>query len=209
MSTKILKVDSVELRLLKSNPPQLLITANGTVSTTGWENPELLILKIAPINGIYQFDFYAAPPTGIVPQILMPISASHVLEEIPKDFKGVQINTSSNSIEQKLGVEEKNEKSASNFTPQLEKLMGIEIEGGKLKIRVATGGCTTKESFQINVIKGFTGIPPYIVEIYRIIPDYCDAFFPEGIVLEYDLKEVNIEPFASFTLENKIGKTVR
>ena len=209
MSTKILKVDSVELRLLKSNPPQLLITTNGTVSTTGWEKPELLMLEIAPVDGIYQFDFCATPPTAIVSQITMPISASYVFKEIPEDFKGVKINASSNSIEQKSGVEEKIEKTESEFSPQLENLMGIEIENEKLKIRVSTGGCTTKESFQINVIKGFTGIPPYLVEIYRVIPDPCKGFFPEGVVLEYKLKELGIEPFASFNLQNKIGKTLR
>jgi hypothetical protein len=102
MSTKIHKVDIVELQFLKRNPPQLIVEANGTVSTTGWESPELIMLEIAPVDGIYQFDFCATPPTGIVPQVLMPISGSYVFEKIPEDIKGVQIHASSNSIVKKL-----------------------------------------------------------------------------------------------------------
>jgi hypothetical protein len=209
MSTKIFKVDNVELKLLKSNPPQLLVSATGTVSTTGWDNPELKILEIAPNDGIYQFDFCATPPNGIVLQILMPITATFVFKDIPVDFKGVIINASSNSIDQKSGVEENEENSEFQFTPRLETLMGVQITNDKLKLRVFTGGCTSKDSFNINVIKGFTGIPPYIIEIYRIVPDHCRGFFPEGIELDFELKELGIESFATFTLQNKIGITGR
>lgn len=209
MSTKILEVGSVELKLLKSNPPQLLITAEGTVSTAGWENPELVLLEKAPENGIYEFDFCATPPSGQVPQVITSTDAFFVFKDIPQDLKGVKVNSSSNSIEQTTAKKDNVENTNPEFVPQLERIMGIEIKDGKLMIRVATGGCTTKESFKINVIKGFTGIPPYLVEIYRVIPDYCKAYIPEGVVLEYELKELGIEPFASFNLVNKIGQVLR
>ena len=136
----------------------------------------------------------------------MPITASFVFKDIPTDLKGVKVNSQQNSVEQKAVKEEKIENEETIFTPQLENLMGIEILDQKLKIRVYSGGCTSKDSFRINVIKGFTGIPPYIVEIYRIIPDYCKAYLPDGVVLEYDLQELGIEPFATFNLQNRIGK---
>lgn len=91
-----------------------------------------------------------------------------------------------------------------DFTPYLETLMGIEITDSKLKIRTHTGGCTTEDSFEISINKGFTGLPPYILEVYRIEPDYCKGYFPDGILLEYDLATLGLEPFATFSLTNKI-----
>ena len=55
-----------------------------------------------PPDGMYDFDFDATPPTGIVPQVLTPISAELVLTEIPKGMKGVKVHSKSNSKEAKL-----------------------------------------------------------------------------------------------------------
>lgn len=209
MSTLILKTKFVELRLLKSNPPQLLVIANGLVSTTGWKNPELLRPKLPPVEGIYQLDFFAEPPEGNVPQIIMPIITSYTFTDIPEDLKGVKVVSSTNSIVQTIANRKSLEDETEYFQPQLEVLMGVEITNDKLKIRVSSGGCTKKDSFIINVIKGFTGIPPYLIEIYRILPDSCDGYMPEGDLLEYNLSELGIEPFATFRLENLIGRIVR
>jgi len=206
MGTKIFQVDSVKLKLLKSNPPQLQVISNGTVSTPGWDFPELKLQKEKPKDGIYQFDFLAKPPTDLIPQILMPITAAYIFKEIPGDFKGVRINASSNFIEEKKANQEKEELVDSDYTPKLEVLMGFQITSDKLMIRVHSGGCTTKDNFKINVIKGFTGIPPYIVEIYRVVPDFCQMWIPDGVELEFDLNELGIEPNASFTLQNNFGR---
>ncbi len=205
MSTKILKVESVEIKILKSNPPQVLIESGGLVSTTGWTNPQLILSKKAPVDGIYEFDFCATPPTGMVAQIIVPIQASYHFEEIPEDFKGVRVNSATNSIEQLNGVEEDVE---NQQAPSLENILGIEMVDDKLNIRVHSNGCTSKESFKVNVIKGFTGLPPYILEVYRVKPDWCRMYVPNGIVLEYTLAELGIEPNADFHLSNKIGKLV-
>lgn len=92
------------------------------------------------------------------------------------------------------------------YLPQLEVLMGFEITDAKLKIRTYTGGCTSKESFKIEIIKGFTGMPPYIIEIYRIKPDYCKGLFREGVLLEYEFSELGIKPSDIFSLVNKVGQ---
>lgn len=212
MAQKVLRVDTVDIRLLKSNPPQLQIIAHGTASTPGWTNPQLLLLEKVPADGIYEFDFVAEPPGGIVPQVLVPISASFRFTEIPPDLKGVRINAATNSIEENSGKEEDPTAVATDRMtqlPYLETLLGIELEDGKMKIRVPSNGCTGKDSFKIEVIKGFTGVPPYIVEIYRLFPDYCKAWLPDGVVLEYDLEELGIEPNATFTLTNKFGYRVQ
>lgn len=72
---KIYSVDSISLALDKSNPPLLVITADGTANTGGWSGFVLRPLwnrTNPPINGVYEFSFEGVPPTGIVTQVLTP-----------------------------------------------------------------------------------------------------------------------------------------
>ncbi len=210
MSTKILSIESVELSLTRSIPPNVIITCNGSTSTPGWEKPELILLPSPPREGIYHFDFCAHPPSGNVQQLITPISASYTIEDKPADFKGVRINASSNFLESLLEIEDNETVNASTFKPQLEDIMGVEIVGQKLFIRVSTGGCTTKNSFELRINRGITNVPPYFLEIYRIIPDPCNGHFPDGVVLEYDFrKDLKIEPMTPLTLKNVLRKSVR
>lgn len=107
MSTsKVLRVRSVELALLeKSEPPQLAITAQGTVPTPGWTAPELIpyVYIQQPPDGIYDFDFVAEPPGGITTQVLTPITVRHTVQSVPVGLKGVRIHASTNSQEALLG----------------------------------------------------------------------------------------------------------
>lgn len=101
---KIARIDSVSVTYIKKNPPQLKIEAKGQAASMGWTNPTLSprVYIQPPPNGIYVYDFVATPPTGIVPQVLTPISAELVLTEIPKGMKGVRVYSKSNSKEAKL-----------------------------------------------------------------------------------------------------------
>jgi hypothetical protein len=105
MLKKIYKVTDVKLTTLESFPPRLLITASGTVPTSGWsERGELIeyIYIIPPVDGFYEFDFVGEPPSPdvIVTQDLRPIVATFVMNSIPKDLKGVKVYASSNSKEE-------------------------------------------------------------------------------------------------------------
>ncbi len=99
--TKIYEIIDVQISILKSKPPMLSITASGNVTTGGWTNPVLVpyIYVVPPKDGMYEFDFIADRPTGIVTQVITPIAASVIMEEIPKDLIGVRIHSSSNSKE--------------------------------------------------------------------------------------------------------------
>ena len=101
---KIVQVDSVSVTYIKKNPPQLKIEAHGKASSMGWTKPTLSphVYIQPPPDGIYDYDFVAIPPTGIVPQVLTPISAELVLTEIPKGMKGVRVHAKTNSKEAKL-----------------------------------------------------------------------------------------------------------
>ena len=101
---KITQVDSVSVTYIKKNPPQLKIEAHGKAASMGWTQPTLSphVYIQPPPDGIYDFDFDAVPPTGIVPQVLTPISAELVLTEIPKGMKGVRVHAKTNSKGAKL-----------------------------------------------------------------------------------------------------------
>ncbi len=91
--------------------------------------------------------------------------------------------------------------------PIEEVLHGIELTEKELIITVATGGCTTRDSFYVDVNKGFTGIPPYLVTVYRIVSDNCLMLSPP-IQFSYSREELGLDGHAvEFILRNKIGNT--
>jgi hypothetical protein len=93
----ILEVTEIELSVLESFPPQLQVTAFGTVPSAGWKNPQLIPYTYiqAPPDGIYDFDFVATPPQGVVAQVISPI---RVRTTFPAEgVKGVRIHASSNN----------------------------------------------------------------------------------------------------------------
>jgi hypothetical protein len=71
-------------------------------------------------------------------------------------------------------------------------LEDFSIKDGVLSFRTATGGCTDKDSFKISVARGTMSsgrASHFILTIERIKPDDCKAYFPEGVVVEYDLEK--------------------
>jgi myo-inositol-hexaphosphate 3-phosphohydrolase len=101
---KVLEVVSVDLNILKSDPPMLSIVAFGKVTTGGWTDGQLVpyIYIAPPANGLYEFDFVATPPTGPATTVISPISASYVWENFPGDMKGVTIYASTNEVSEIL-----------------------------------------------------------------------------------------------------------
>jgi hypothetical protein len=100
----VYSVESVELALDKSNPPQLEIHAKGTARTPGYTNPTLseIIYVTPPADGMYEYDFVATRPGGMVPQVLVPIEASTTRSSIPKELKGVRVKSATNTAEAML-----------------------------------------------------------------------------------------------------------
>lgn len=114
---RIYDVQSVTLVTLRSNPPQIVASAIGRASSTGWSNPTLAAWYYidAPKDGIQDFDFTADEPTGISLPVLTPITASALISRDPANYwgkgrplVGVRIHARTNKIEEKL--EERSEK---------------------------------------------------------------------------------------------------
>ncbi|WP_294825084.1 hypothetical protein [uncultured Flavobacterium sp.] len=97
---KIFAVKDVIISIGKSNPPTLIINAEGDVPTTGWKGGILspYIYAKQPEDGIYEFDFIAQEPGGIVNEVITPISASYSDEAFDPEIKGVKIYASNNFI---------------------------------------------------------------------------------------------------------------
>lgn len=109
MQSKILTATSVSLEIQKTNPPNLIISADGIVNSGGWKNGQLVpfIYIAPPVNGIYEFDFIADRPTGMVTQALTPIKAEFTWEDFPLELNGVKIYSSDNDLVTRLDSESK------------------------------------------------------------------------------------------------------
>ncbi|WP_136623648.1 hypothetical protein [Bradyrhizobium centrolobii] len=105
---RIYDVKSAIIRILKSDPPQIVVLADGRAPTTGWTNPTLGAWYYidAPEDGIQDFDFTAGAPNGFSVPVLTPISADAVVARDPanywgkgKPLVGVRIHSRTNTIE--------------------------------------------------------------------------------------------------------------
>lgn len=105
MTKKVLQVLEIELSIQKTNPPILVIKTNGEVNTGGWSHGRLVpfIYIMPPQDGIYEFDFVAESPDGMVPQVISPIEAEpYFWSNYPSELKGVKVYASSNSLTEKV-----------------------------------------------------------------------------------------------------------
>ncbi len=100
MSEQIFRVDSVQIAISKSYPPQLFVNAMGTVTTSGWKAAILSLRMYAhpPEDGIQDIDFLATPPAGSALQVLLPITADTSFELVSW-VKGIRVHSKSNAEE--------------------------------------------------------------------------------------------------------------
>ncbi|WP_430967354.1 hypothetical protein [Spongiimicrobium sp. 2-473A-2-J] len=105
MTTKVLKVLEIELLIQEINPPNLVIKVKGEVTSGGWTNARLVpyIYIAPPVDGIYEFDFVADAPGGIITQPIASIDAKpYTWEAFPEELKGVKVYASSNNLIEKI-----------------------------------------------------------------------------------------------------------
>src|SRR5690348_1320755 len=89
-----------EVRLVPGSlPPQLQVNVSGIVPTGGWSHPQLRPHAHIqpPSDGIYDFDFLAERPGGLVPQVISVIHVSLAMPHFPETLKGVRVHASQNS----------------------------------------------------------------------------------------------------------------
>ena len=98
-------VSSVKAHILKLEGFHgfISITALGEVPTTGWKHVRLSqrFYIVPPADGIWDFDMIGDEPTGIVGQVILPVSA-HTVTPAPGWCKGVRVHAASNALEARL-----------------------------------------------------------------------------------------------------------
>ncbi|MBN1698899.1 MAG: hypothetical protein JW881_15385 [Spirochaetales bacterium] len=87
-------------------------------------------------------------------------------------------------------------------------LFNLTVEDGMLRFIAASGGCTTKADFRVNVHReaGVSEkVPHYGLSIERVVPDECKGFFPEGAVIEFDLeKDLGLKGTYTVSIANPV-----
>lgn len=99
MQARILEVTSASV--VRVNGGSVFIVSEGTVTTSGWRNPELQprIYLRPPSDGIWDWDFVATPPQGIVLQVVTRIAAQSVNFVPPGWMRGVRVHASNNAVD--------------------------------------------------------------------------------------------------------------
>lgn len=105
--TRIYSVDTVDLAILKKNPPDLAVEASGRVTSSGWSNPRLepFVYIVPPADGVLDCDMCATPPAPgqIVLPALMKVSADLVIPDFENywapgvPITGVRVHSANNS----------------------------------------------------------------------------------------------------------------
>ncbi|QNH77510.1 hypothetical protein GGD92_04360 [Pseudomonas protegens] len=99
MNQNISSVQTVCFSINKSNPPQLSVTAAGTVNSSGWSGGALIprIYVAPPQDGIQEFDFVAEAPSGVVLWVMSPISGDGTIQ-MAQWMEGVRVYSATNFV---------------------------------------------------------------------------------------------------------------
>ncbi len=108
MSTEPAPIYSVsnicDLMLFRTDPPMLLLCAEGYAATSGWRNPQLIARHYVspPADGILDFDFVALPPDGIVLPALTRIRAETLFSPVPEWARAVRVHSANDTVSQRF-----------------------------------------------------------------------------------------------------------
>ena len=159
--------------------------------------PLIFILTILPPNGSYLFPLSLLANARAFSSLRSQEAFAHTSKE--NEHMNLKIIALYIGV---FGISQ-----AAFAEPTEEVLLGLDLNTKTLDLHVASGGCTKKDDFEIEVNKGFTGRPPYLVTVRRIRSDNCKKLMPEGVKLSFDRGKLGLDGLVEFTITNKIGNT--
>ena len=72
-------------------------------------------------------------------------------------------------------------------------LIAYKIDQRGAEFTVRTGGCTSKDSFELALNPLQDENDEYELYLERIVDDHCDGWFPEGTKIRYSYEELGID----------------
>lgn len=84
-----------------------------------------------------------------------------------------------------------------------EKILGYQPSKHGITFQVQSGGCTTKESFIVDVQRATDGIAQ--VTLLRTRPDTCHPFLPMGVRFRMTYEELGLNPGERYRIVNLNG----
>jgi len=85
----------------------------------------------------------------------------------------------------------------------LEQLYAVSVEADGVRVRVASNGCTSENSFDIDV--DHRGDDRYAISIEREAPDRCRAMLRDGVEVFFSRDRLGLPRDAVITVRNPIG----
>jgi hypothetical protein len=76
------------------------------------------------------------------------------------------------------------------------------MAGETLRFRVATGGCTSAEDFDLQVSRKDRHS---VITLYRLRADECKGFFPEGVEIFFDSDQLGLGSDSLIVIENQFS----
>jgi len=95
------QVSTVDRLQGRQEPGTAVIRATGTVTTSGWSNPNLspVIYVVPPKNGIWEYQFVAESPGGsITNPVITELTTPEVSIDLRKKLKGVRVTAQQNEM---------------------------------------------------------------------------------------------------------------
>jgi len=96
-TVRLLSVQSVELYVQQTPQPSLTVVVSGSAATPGYTNIRLNSLEdVLSPDGIFDLEFVGDAPEQIVPQVIVPASASFVITQDVDRILGVLVQARTN-----------------------------------------------------------------------------------------------------------------
>jgi len=90
-----------------------------------------------------------------------------------------------------------------DFGGDLEQLYAVSVEADGVRARVASNGCTSEDSFDVDV--KHRGDDRYAISIERESPDRCRAMLRDGVEVFFSRDRLGLPHHAVITVRNPIG----
>jgi hypothetical protein len=84
---------------------------------------------------------------------------------------------------------------------EMEPILGVSVNQKGITYQVASGGCTSKKSFELRQLE----TNPAQLQLIRKHPDICEAFLPYGTTITYVWSELGLRQGLAVVVVNPLS----